>query len=141
MHLWNEHVPPIPPSGPTIGWACRLAHAMQYSMHLLREYLSNHPEFAGITAFQFHLMVATRRKTPNILSIMRLCGFEHICGNGQVPWTERLWRYGENVTSLMLCIAVNPRAARLDVLWRTRSHVVLSRRTLDRRYGNLSAAD
>lgn len=139
-HLWNEHVPRMAPGGPTIGWGRRLAYGLEYSLHLLSEYLSRHPEFAGVAAIQVKLMVASQRNTGQLTRIMCHCGFEPMPANPGLSWTERIRQYLDAGLGLLLCIAVNRPAARVEVLRRIRSQMMMSRRLLDQRAARAAAA-
>jgi hypothetical protein len=39
LHLWNEHVPAIPPSGPDVAWATQAAHRLRQSMRGVAAYI------------------------------------------------------------------------------------------------------
>jgi hypothetical protein len=61
-------------------------------------------------------------------------GFETVAE--QPPtWGQRLHQYGENLFGLLLVLAVNPVAARISILWRVRSQVLLPRKLFNQRYG------
>lgn len=137
LHLWNEHIPPMPSLGPTIGWARRYAHGLEYSLQLLAEYLFRHPQYSGVVAIRATLMVASRRNIGQMIRIMSHCGFESPPGDDRHDWAACIHQLGDNLLGLLLCIAVSPQSARGEVLRRVRSQVMLSRRLLDQRRGKV----
>jgi hypothetical protein len=141
IHLWNEHIPAIPPEGPTFAWARRMGMAMDFSLRQLGVFMACHPEFEGIVAVRANLAVSTARTTTQLLRLMQHYGFEIVPDEGPVSWRQRLHQWGENILGLLLLMAVNPAAARISVLSRVRSQMLLSRQALDRRYGPLDRAD
>ena len=138
IHLWNEHIPVIPPEGATFAWGRRMGMAMDFSLRQLADFISCHPELVGITAIRANLAVSTARTTTQLLRVMQHYGFEIVLDDKPVSWRQRLHQWGENVLGLLLLVAVNPAAARISVLSRVRSQVLLSRNNLDRRYGALN---
>jgi hypothetical protein len=135
LHLWNEHVPVIPPDGPTVAWGRRMGSSMSFSMRQLAAYLASRSEFDGVAAIRFKTAVATASRTGQLMRIMEHFGFEIVPDGVAAFWAHKLHEFGENILALLLLTAVNPESARLSVLWRVRSQVLLSRKNFDRRYG------
>lgn len=135
IHLWNEHVPEIPPEGPTFAWARRLGSSFEFSLRQLAAFIARHPELADVAAIRAYAAVATSKREVQLLRLMGHFGFETVAGNRQLSWAGRLREYGENLLGLMLVLAVNPVVARVSILWRVRSQVLLPRKTFDQRYG------
>ena len=50
LHFWNEHIPPIPQTGPTVSWAVRFRRIMGHSTHLMAEAMKRDPRLAGVKA-------------------------------------------------------------------------------------------
>jgi hypothetical protein len=141
IHLWNEHVPVIERDGPTIAWGRRLGMAMDLSFRQLAAFMAHHPELDGVTAIRGTMAVATARSTTPLLRIMQHFGFEIVPDNEPVSLRRRLYEWGENILGLLLLLAVNPAVARVSVLSRVRSQVLLSRQAFERRYGTPDRAD
>lgn len=135
LHLWNEHVPVIPPDGPTVAWGRRMSSCMNFSMCQLAEFLACRPEFDRVAAIRFKTAVATASRTVQLLRIMQHFGFEIVPDGSGISWGRKLHEFGENILALLLLTAVNPASARLSVLWRVRSQVLLLRDNFERRYG------
>jgi len=135
IHLWNEHVPEIPPGGPTLVWGRKMACMMARSFQQLAEFLAGNPELDKALAIRADLALATSRHTGQLVRIMQHFGFEDVPETGSISWKQQIHRFGENILGLLLVLAVNPESARLSILWRERSTVMISRTALDRRYG------
>jgi len=134
LHLWNEHVPVIPADGPTVAWGRRMSSSMSFSLHQLAAALESCAEFDRVTAVRFKTAVATANRTVQLMRIMEHFGFEIVTDRAAVPWRQKVHELGENILALLLLTAVNPESARLSVLWRVRSEVLVSRKNFDRRY-------
>jgi len=141
LHLWNEHVPVIPPDGPTVAWGRRMSSSMNYSMRQLAAFIACRPEFDRVAGVRFKTAVATASRTGQLMRIMQHFGFETVPDGACASWGRTLHEFGENILALLLLTAVNPESARLSVLWRVRSQVLLSRKEFDRRYRVCGAAD
>jgi hypothetical protein len=50
LHMWNEHVPPIPPDGPDLAWAVRFQRRLMASFRELACQMRREPRFAGVRA-------------------------------------------------------------------------------------------
>lgn len=134
LHLWNEHVPVIPSNGPTVAWGRRLSSGMNFSLHQLGAFLASRSEFDRVAAIRLRTAVATSSRTGQLLRIMQHFGFEIVPDAAAVSWLRKLHQFGENILSLLMLTAVNPESARLSVLWRVRSQLLLPRKNFDRRY-------
>lgn len=140
IHLWNEHVPVIPPEGPTFAWARRMGSNMDFSLRQLAAFVAANPELDSIVAVRAKTAVSTPRTTRQLLRIMQHYGFEIVPDDTGISWRRRLHEWGENVLALLMMMAVNPESAKISVLARVRSQVLLSRRLLDGRYGEAASA-
>ncbi len=50
LHLWSDHVPSMPSDGADLVWARKMRCMLEYSMHLLANYVSQSPAFESIRA-------------------------------------------------------------------------------------------
>jgi len=135
IHLWNEQIPEIPGGGPTLVWGRTMARAMARSLQQLSDFLAENPEFDSAVAIRAEMALATSGHTAQLVRIMQHFGFDLVAESGPISWNERFHRWGENVLGLLLVLAVNPVTARINILWRARSTVMISRAALDQRYG------
>lgn len=141
LHLWNEHVPAIPPDGPSFAWGRRMGRAMDASLRQLAAFMSLRPDFDSVVAIRGNMAESTVQTAPQLLRIMQHFGFESLALEPTVSWRQKLHRFGENILVLLLLLAVNPGAARTTVLSRVRFDVLLSRRSFNKRYGLSALAD
>jgi hypothetical protein len=138
LHFRNEHFPRMDRSGATIGWALRTAKLMDISFRELFEFLEAHAEFDDIAAVRAVMPVRTPAQAARFEHIAARFGFELV--PDQEPRSPQAWiqRFGQNTLGLLLVVAGNPRAVRLDILWRRGATAFLSRHTLEQRYRNSS---
>lgn len=134
IHLRNEHLPAIGAGGATIGWARHVARLLDRSLLELTRYLSARPALDDVTALCSVMNLARAEQSRQLERIAGRYGFEPIAESGEPTFGRRLHQAGDNLLCLMLVLAHNPAAARLDVLRRGHTQVFLSRRVLDRRY-------
>lgn len=135
IHLWNEHMPKMNTARASIGWGSRLAHAFRFSLEELCAWLDSRPEFDDVVAVRADMALAGGKRSEQL--VRRMCmplGLEAANDGYRPPPIERLYNLGENVTGLMLVLATNPAAARLDILIRGRARIAISRAELRRRY-------
>lgn len=46
LHLWNEHLPPLPPEGATLSWAVQTQRCLKQSFRALARQISHDPRLA-----------------------------------------------------------------------------------------------
>ncbi len=140
LHFWNEHIPPVPPSGTMIWWARQIQGSISISLRELARYLSSRPDLCDICVICGDVLSAARSQCQQIEYIMAYCGFETIMETRRLPFSERLHRLGANILISLTVFAQNRAALRLDTLQRMRVPIYLSRRTLERKFGPVNAA-
>jgi hypothetical protein len=140
LHYWNEHIPPIPRDGATIGWARQMQRAIAVSLQELAHYLALRPDLGDITVICGDVPSATRAQSRQVRWIMAHYGFESIAEPESLPFGERLHRFGENILISLIVLAHNARALRSDTLARVRVPIYLSRRVLDRDFSEQEPA-
>jgi hypothetical protein len=140
LHFWNEHVPPVPRSGPTIAWARRMQVAIGDALRELARYLAERPDLADVAAICADVPNATSAQRDKLARIMAHYGFDAIVDPEHLPFGERLHRFGENILISLIIFAQNSAALRPDTLERVRLPIYLSRQTLQGRFGAAPAA-
>jgi hypothetical protein len=135
LHFWNEHIPAIPRSGATIGWARQLNRGIAASLRELVEFLATRPELADVTAVYAEVSSGANAKSDQIARIMSHYGFEAKPAPTHLPFNERLHRFGENILISLLVLAHNPRALHFDTLARVRVPIYLPRQRLEKEFG------
>jgi hypothetical protein len=129
LHLWNEHIPPFPPGGPTLGWARRLSRALEVSLSELEAYLASRPDLDDIQVIRAEMTLAAAERSSQLLALAGKFGFEPI-KNANRSLPRRLHRLGENILIAMLVLAHNRAAFRIETLRRSCTPIFLSRAAL-----------
>lgn len=140
LHLWNEHIPPVPATGTTIRWARQMQRGMAIALHELAKYLASRPELADIAAICADVPCGTRSQAHQLSDIMAHYGFETILEDEPMRLRERLHRFGDNILISLMVLAQNSVALRADTLRRVRVPIYLSRRSLAARFGDAAQA-
>lgn len=136
LHLWNEHIPPVPQNGPTIGWARQMQRRIAVSLRELAHYLSSRSDLRDIVVICADVPSATKAQSQQLARIMARYGFEAIAEHERLPIGERVHRFGENILISLIVFAQNASALRLDTLGRVRLPIFISRRALEERFGS-----
>ncbi len=136
LHYWNEHIPPIPKSGATIGWARQFQQGIALSLRELVHYLSLRPDLRDIAVICANAPSSTRWQGKQLARIMARFGFEAIAEDERLPIGERIHRFGEDILISLLMFARHARALRPDSLRRVRVQIFVSRRTLEEKFSN-----
>jgi len=50
LHLWNEHIPPMPPTGPDLAWAVQIQRQLIGSMRAVAALMVSDPRLAEVQA-------------------------------------------------------------------------------------------
>jgi hypothetical protein len=137
LHFWNEHIPHIPQNGATIRWAREMQKSIAISLRELSHFLSLRPDLRDISVICADVPSGTKGQCRQVAHIMAYYGFETRNDDGRPPIGERLHRFGQNVLISLIVFAHNAAALRLDTLNRVRVPIYLSRRTLERKFGNI----
>ncbi len=132
LHFRSEYFPPMGAGGATVAWARSVTKLMDRSLKGLCEYMDSRSELDDVAAI---------RAVMPLRSLNQKVQFERIAsrfGFGCVAEPDTLWRWarglGQNIVSLLLIMASNPRAARLDFLLCRGTPCFVSRRSLADRY-------
>jgi hypothetical protein len=108
IHLWNEHLPPLPPRGADLAWANHSFRLFVRSLSAVAHEVQSHPErYAGIRAVGAGTGALAYGEHASGAAFMRRLGFR------VTPARPRLGRFGEfweNFYSRRLMTAFNPRS-------------------------------
>ena len=135
LHYWNEHLPSARKRGTTIGWAREMQKQIALSLTELARYLALRPELDDIEVICGDVPSAVREQSHKISWIMARFGFETIPEPEHLPFGDRIHRFGENILISLLVFARNPGALRWDTFRRVRVPIYLSRRALEKEFG------
>lgn len=132
LHLWNEQMPAIGPTGPTLAWARKVDRAIDISLRELACYLAAQPHLQDIDVICGNMPVIGSTQAQRLARILSRYGFE-----AAVDDSDRrglIHRFGDGVLVLMLVLAANPRAVRSALLRCCNMRVFVSRTALEQRY-------
>jgi hypothetical protein len=134
LHLWSEHMPPIPRSGPNLAWANRTFRAARRSLTLLADHACCDPELARVVAFGTdHFFIAA----PSSDRVLRRIGFAVTEAPPPEGRTARVAMAVARIWAWLLRRAFNPQsAAGLRPRDLQQCHVWLMRSVLLERYGS-----
>jgi hypothetical protein len=138
LHFWNEHIPPMPQNGPTIRWARSMQKSIAISLRELAQFLCSRSDLRDVAVICGDVPSGTKAQSRQVAHIMAYYGFETRSDDGHLPVGERLHRLGQNILISLIVFAHNAAALRVDTLNRVRVPIYLSRRTLDRKFGNMN---
>jgi YkoP domain len=136
LHFWTEQVPLIPASGPTFAWARHVSRIFESSLQELAHHLSARADVDDIAAIRVSMALGSAARRDQVSRVLSRFGFEVAPRPQEPSLGERIHRYGENILISLMVLAHNPMTIRSDTLKRDRVALYLSRRSLERRYGN-----
>jgi hypothetical protein len=134
IHLWNEHVPPIPAGGPSLSWGRQFSRAFAGSLGELARFLARCPELADVAIVRADMSIGSTAQDRALYRIVSRHGFEIIPDPGPPSRARQARWFGENILFWLLTVACNPAAARADKFWRSRTPIYLPRRALEQRH-------
>lgn len=109
LHLWNEHLPPFPPSGPTLAWAKRAERLFLRSLQAVAEEIRRNPRLGAVRAVGGVTALFAPTSDSGGARFMQRLGFS------VTPYRSPLGCFGafwKNLYSSWLLWAYNPAAHR-----------------------------
>lgn len=109
IHLWNDHVPLVPPRGPDVLWATRGRRQFVRSLERLAAYLAASPDLAAVKALVMRPAFAGRQLNRSLNRIVMRHGFEWLRpqpGRGM----GRAYRFFDNLWLWLLTWTFNERS-------------------------------
>jgi len=89
LHLWNEHIPPLPPDGPDMAWALQMRRLLIHSFHALAQEVHQNPSLAGVRAIVGVSVMLSPQGHPASAQLLQRLGFTIL------PYHRPLGRFGE----------------------------------------------
>lgn len=105
LHLWNEHIPALPPTGSTVAWAVQMQRLFVQSLHILARRMRMDPSLADVRALGGKTAVLAYGGHDSGEHFVRRLGFTIM------PCRKPLGRFGEfweNLYAWWLMDAFNP---------------------------------
>jgi len=109
LHLWNEHIPPLPPSGPDLVWAVQMRRRLTISFQTLADQVQRDPRFANVQAVGGITVLLSPGSDPGGEKLFQRLGFRVF------PYHNPLGSFGEfweNFYSWWIMWAFNPATLR-----------------------------
>jgi hypothetical protein len=135
LHFWNQQIPPMPGTGPSLGWARRMNDSFRRSLQELAHHLASRTDVEDIAAVRAIAALGSDARGDKVSRILSRFGFEIVPQQQTQSATHLIRRYGENILISLMVLAYNAVSLRYDTLRRGRVRAYLSRRMLDDRYG------
>ena len=135
LHVWNEHIPPMPLEGPDLRWGLRFYRLAVRSLRRLAAYIAV-DELQDIVALGGQMAFLEKDGSPVLASVAAQLGFDIVNLTAQGGRWRRFTHFWENIFSWALMWAFNPASLRGKRFLRLqRYRLWMSRRTLLQRYG------
>ena len=135
LHLWNEHIPPMPLEGPDLRWGVRFYRLAVKSLRSLAAYIAA-GQMQDIVALGGQMAFLEKENSPVLASVAAQLGFDIVNLTAQGGRWRRFTHFWENMFSWALMWAFNPASLRGKRFLRSqRYRLWMSRRTLLQRYG------
>lgn len=133
LHVWNEHVPPMPAAGPDLAWAVRSQRRFTASLHALALQMRRDPRFAGVQAVTGVTVLAFTADGAEGVNLFERLGFT-VC-----PYHNPLGHFGEfweNLYTWAIMWAFNEASlSRRRLLHLRRSEIWMTTEEFLHRYG------
>jgi hypothetical protein len=78
LHLWNEHIPLIPKSGPDLAWGLALQRRLARSWAELAAYVEVAPDFQNLRAFRGEMVFSSIEDLTQAITLGQRWGFEFV---------------------------------------------------------------
>jgi hypothetical protein len=110
LHLWNEHIPPIPAGGPDFAWGKLIRRQTLRSFSLLAENVCFDSRFRDVQVFCARTRLGGNKSPELFDRLMQFFGFELVEERACAGWREQLTGLGECLLQWSLLRAFNPAA-------------------------------
>jgi len=138
LHLWNEHIPVMPPEGPDLEWGEKFLKKLRYSLHLLADYIRQEPRLRE-AEFLKGEMAFPKVKEKQFEELINRLGFVLDSREPKGIW-EHFAEFWENFYSWALIWAFNPASLKKkSLLGMRRYRLWMRKEELLRRYGREGA--
>jgi len=135
LHLWNEHIPPMPTDGPDLRWGLRFYRLAVKSLRSLAAYITAE-ELEDVVALGGQMAFLEKDDSPVLSSVAAELGFDVVNLTAEAGLWGRFTHFWENIFSWALMWAFNPGSLRGKRFLRLqRYRLWMSRRALLERYG------
>lgn len=138
LHLWNEHLPLMGRSGPTVAWAHKMSRGMRASLRELVRYLAQRPDLSDIRVFYMDVRVSGDDHALRAARSMAYFGFEIVSASVDRRWVAQ--RMADALFVLLMAGVTNPWTLRGARMRHANARLFMSRKVLEQRYAVRGAA-
>ena len=133
LHLWSEHIPPMPPQGPDLAWAVTLRRRLLATLRQLARWVREGPHQGQVRAIGGATVLIPAGGNEGGKRLLERLGFDVFPYHGPLGRFGEFW---ENLYAWVLMWAYNPASVRHRSPRRMRrTEVWMSVQTLLERYG------
>jgi hypothetical protein len=132
LHLWNEHVPLMGRSGPTVAWAHKVSRAICASLKELVRYLAQRPDLGDVRVFYMDVRVSGDDHALRAGRSMARFGFEIVSASVDRRWVAQ--RMADALFVLLMEGVTNPWTLRGGRMRHANVRLFMSRKVLEQRY-------
>ncbi len=136
LHLWNEHVPPMPKDGPDLAWGLQFHRLMRRSLVELARYIESAPEWKGVRAFRGETGVDAHDGLEQATEAIGRLGFDLLPLGRSISRLKPFLEFWENIYLWGLIWTFNPASLKskrlLDI---QRCQIWISRQGLLEKHG------
>ncbi|MGQ9491633.1 MAG: YkoP family protein [Anaerolineae bacterium] len=134
LHLWNEHLPPLPPEGATLAWAVQTRRRLAKSFRALATHMSRDPRLADARLVGGITVLPLAGAHAGGVKLFEQLGFTILPYHGPLGRFGEFW---ENLYTWGVMWAFNaPTLTGRRLLGLRRSEVWMTTEELLRRYGD-----
>jgi hypothetical protein len=135
LHLWNEHLPPMPKDGPDMAWGLAFGRRMKQSLAQLAAHLESDPRLEEVQALRGDVSFGSPYELEHWTAMVEHWGFELVSRPGPDGAWSRLANWAEDWYARGIMWAFNPTSARdLRLAEARRDEIWMSRQVLVTRY-------
>ena len=133
LHLWSEHIPPMPPQGPDLAWAVTLRRRLLLTLRQLARWVREDSHQSQVRAIGGATVLIPAGGNEGGKRLLERLGFDVFPYHGPLGRFGEFW---ENLYAWVLMWAYNPASVRHRSPRRMRrTEVWMSVQTLLERYG------
>jgi ceramide glucosyltransferase len=135
LHLWNEHIPPLPRQGPSLAWALTFQRRMIRSLRELARYIQADPNLWEIKAFRAENSFGGRQGLLPITDLIKRWGFEFVPKSQSTGIRRHFVDFWKRFYMLILIWAFNPAKPNRSLKELMQGRLWMSRKRLIGQYG------
>lgn len=135
LHLWNEHIPPMPADGADFDWSVHFYSLIVRSLRALVHYMTTHHDLDNVHAWRGESSFIP--KSGNVPELFARMGFDVVRQADSLQHMRRFTDFWENFYWWMLAWTFNPASLkRKSLLKLERWRIWISSARLREQYGN-----